>query len=845
MNIVNRCTCIVLLLLSGFGSAATYEGSNGLYAKVFSSNSVQPCNDCHFGTPTVSYPSFDSYENFSIYVSLKGSVFSAWSAIYGRLHATTGTVMPSTGSLNSTELALFDSWTDLRRYNPPAPSTNSASDILKYSVNLQGSMSTNVVDTTTIYKFKWGESGSFGNITSTQTGGSSITKSISGLQCGTAYNYKLISENNGEYGEISGSSVTFSTPACGAITADDLDGDEIKNEVDNCPDNGNTDQANFDTDSEGDVCDLDDDNDGLPDIVEDSVGLDPFDVTDATGDIDGDGLSNLEEYQTCIANGVDPCNALTIDSIAPVFLTTTNVTTTAQGTFTEYIQQINAMDAKDGVIAASPDNAGPYASGRNFVTWTAIDKNANAATWVQTVDILPRIQLPTELNSREGSTLTIEPLSDGQPPSFPVTLSIEVDGSVDSLDYVIDTTLVWSSGDQPPTIDLTLVDDGVADVNESMILTLGSIDGDAISGIWNTTVINILDEPADPIISIVMEQSSTHAENRVYKDQGNLNLNATISNPVTGSVVNWNIAETDYVGPSQILPVGAMSTGTLVIKAILEKDGLTLAYVEKSVEVIDSAPVLTGVDSDSDGFLDTDISEGWADADSDGIPNYKDAITDASQLPFGSELDSLKNSNIQTTPGIQLEIGSLSNQLDHSGIRISTADLPATILPEGMVIQGGILDFLVTSPENELNQIDLIIPLESGLVSGAELWFIDTSDLDSGWSPVILNSKNQILSIYSPDGNCQDPELSWNNDLINLSNCLRLTMQNDGANDAIVQTNLTDNQFALTFAILVPDIVDGSVFSKALEIPSNSPTGGGLDWFVLLLGGLVWRFRNH
>jgi hypothetical protein len=43
----------------------------------------------------------------------------------------------------------------------------------------------------------------------------------------------------------------------------DVDGDE--NSADNCPNDANADQANYDGDTQGDVCDNDDDNDGVPD----------------------------------------------------------------------------------------------------------------------------------------------------------------------------------------------------------------------------------------------------------------------------------------------------------------------------------------------------------------------------------------------------------------------------------------------------------------------------------------------------------------------------------------------------------------------------------------------------
>ena len=62
-----------------------------------------------------------------------------------------------------------------------------------------------------------------------------------------------------------------------------------------------------DTDGDGlpDWLDFDDDNDGMPDTWEEIYGLEPLDPSDAAADPDGDGLTNLAEYQP----GTDPTKA--------------------------------------------------------------------------------------------------------------------------------------------------------------------------------------------------------------------------------------------------------------------------------------------------------------------------------------------------------------------------------------------------------------------------------------------------------------------------------------------------------------------------------------------------------
>jgi len=77
----------------------------------------------------------------------------------------------------------------------------------------------------------------------------------------------------------------------------DTDDDGFEDSSDNCPLTSNAQQTNTDGDADGDACDSDDDNDTMSDAYELQNGLDPLDAGDADLDKDGDGLSNIEEFE--------------------------------------------------------------------------------------------------------------------------------------------------------------------------------------------------------------------------------------------------------------------------------------------------------------------------------------------------------------------------------------------------------------------------------------------------------------------------------------------------------------------------------------------------------------------
>lgn len=157
------------------------------------------------------------------------------------------------------------------------------------SVALDGSGSTDVDGTLSSYE--WVQTGGSGiTLVNAAAAQASFTAPVVDLNGETLTFSLTVTDNDGS------SSIATTTVMVLKSSSTDVDGDNVPDILDLFP-NDPGEWADNDGDGTGDNQDADDDNDGMPDAWETLYGLDPL-TNDAALDADGDGVTNLDEFQS-------------------------------------------------------------------------------------------------------------------------------------------------------------------------------------------------------------------------------------------------------------------------------------------------------------------------------------------------------------------------------------------------------------------------------------------------------------------------------------------------------------------------------------------------------------------
>ncbi|MDC3199832.1 HYR domain-containing protein [Porticoccaceae bacterium] len=561
---------------------------------------------------------------------------------------------------------------------------------------------------------------------------------------------------------------------------------------------------------------LDTDNDGLPDFYEEQNGLDPNDASDAEGDLDGDGISNLDEY----LDGTDP----TKDELPPVLTIPADISMTATGRMTDVtLGEATATDQKDGALTPTASQTGPFESGSYQITWTVSDAAGNVSTAVQQLVIMPLANLTPSSVTVEGVSVEVSVQLSGSAAAYPVTVPLTISGSATAEDFSIAESIVISEG-TTGMVTMTVAADSEAETTEDVVITLGDITN-AVAGFASERTVTITEDNVAPELVLTVTQGSNTGR-VVAADGGTVTVTATYSdlNSADTHTLEWyDVAIEDMPmlttdGDVATFDPSTFGDSVVSISADVTDSGnpsLT-TKTSASIKVLATAPVLGDADSDGDGVSDAD--EGYGDSDNDGIPDYQDNIAESYLAPIGDS-----GQVVETSYGTTIALGSAAlsagdNEIGVDEEDVGTADGDYSYL-------GGLADFEVSGGQAGASY-NVVLPLSAAVPANASVRkFIDAN---VGWQDFVLDANNAVSSATSASGSCPQPgNADYADGLTVGANCLQLLIEDGGANDAdgVADGTVTDPSGIATL-YFGPPSTDSTISIDVTELKAGGSETG-------------------
>ena len=527
---------------------------------------------------------------------------------------------------------------------------------------------------------------------------------------------------------------------------------------------------------------LDTDDDGLPDFFETQSGLDPNDASDATADLDGDGISNLDEY----TGGTDPAK----DELPPTLTIPDDISIPATGRMTDVSLGVaTAVDNKDGELEPSASNFGPYKPGKYEIVWTVQDAAGNASSATQNLKVLPLVSLTPSSVTTEGASVIVAVMLNGAV-GYDITVPLTLTGTAaaDS-DYSADASSVTiASGQTSGSMTLNITADDIAESEESIVVTVGDLsDADAAAGASSERTVKVLEENLAPVLALVVSQNGSTGR-LVTADGGSITISANYSdlNATDTHTFEWGASVNDLAGAAidgatVTFDPSGMADSVVTISSSVSDDGnpVETATTSVSLKVMASAPALDS-ETDSDGDGVNDAEEGFGDSDGDGIPDYKDNIAESYLAPVSADSSLVMQGAVGTS--ISLGDSAFASGTDSVGLTEDQVVAITDDADEDYEYLGGLFDFVISGGIAG-DSYSLVLPLSTPISDGAVYRkFVDAS---IGWQDFVVDADNAISSAARGTGSCPQPGNDLYSDgLVAGNDCIQLLIEDGGPNDA-------------------------------------------------------------
>ncbi len=571
----------------------------------------------------------------------------------------------------------------------------------------------------------------------------------------------------------------------------------------------------------------DTDADGLPDEYETANGLDPNNPADASADLDGDGLSNLDEFLA----GSD----IAADDQPPVVTAPAAVVVSSIGAYTNVtLGAATAIDAKDGTLTAIVDDAGPYAPGRHVLTWRATDAAGNEGMATQQVDVTPRVDLVgTSQLTAEGDTVHVTAKLNGEAVAYPVTVPYTLSGTAtNGTDYFVSGTLDIANN-LSASLDLAIANDSVAEGEETVVVTLGA-PTNAVLGETTVHTVRIVETNLPPQLGLSIMQSGVPRATLVAGDGPvTMTLDIADPNPADTHTIDWSATDTSLV-PNEgtasstfTFDPSGLAEGTYAVHVTVTDDGnpSASASLVRLLHVVTTAPVLAaGVDTDGDG--EDDATEGLKDGNGNGVDDYLEPTKDPNVLIARTGTRAM----LQVRPGFALRLGRAA-VASGSEAGIAFADVMShgndggaaqNAADDRFNYPSGIYDFEVSGFAAAGDSTEVVIPLANALPADTTYRKYTAT---FGWQDFTVDAMNQVASAPGAKDACPAPGSSDYVPGLNAGDyCIELTLQDGGPNDADGAANGVVRDPGGAAVVATPPVVTVSGLSASNRTVSAGAT---------------------
>ena len=632
----------------------------------------------------------------------------------------------------------------------------------------------------------------------------------------------------------------------------------------------------------GDACDEDADGDGLSNAYENLFTfLDPLDPADAAADEDGDGVSNLDEFLASTApdkDSVGPTvNApadITVDAtglltVVDLGMATGNDLNEGESTLFKAAVGLTQQQKDDLAVAISgcqlfsdyETDIEPFRPGKHIVTWATCDSSGNSGQDDQVVNVKPLVSVSSGQSVGEGQAVEIDVVLNGDAIDSGSTVNYTVTGTAVAVDDhdAVSGTVIFNSPGNVGTISFNTETDGVTEADETVVFTLSSPNGVALSNARVHTV-KITEANLAPQVALDVTQPNAVNDkqkgNAVYQLDGPVSIVADASDG-NGDVLSfdWSASDASLLAAATIVSnqidfdPNSLTAGSAYMVKVAVSDGSESVAVERllRIKLPEANNWLIGQDDDGDGI--DNLGEGYGDDDGDGIPNYKDnASTPANAIE--NQTGNLASSIlIETDPGLRIAMGETALAAEASGVLIGKQDIADHGGAGGIAVSNadtdytfysGLLNFEISGLTDGIDSAHVVVPLSSAIQKDS----VYRKYNSTGWFDFVEDDMNELRSAAGGEGACPQPGSNLYGPGLSVGDlCLQLTIQDGGANDADGLRNyIVKDPGGLALAPEPEAVADNSA-------EQASGRAGSLSlWLLLMLSitvAISWRLRLH